>query len=74
MCTVSVVTAYGQRYPDHYWTTGNWPQFKNLVTEAEKFDKATGQPDCVDPEKEAWMKRIEDRLEKLEAESWRARS
>lgn len=71
MCTVSMVTGYGMRYPDHYWDTTSWPLFKALVKEAEKFDKETGQPDCVDPEKDAWMKRIEERLEKLEAEAFR---
>lgn len=66
MCTVSAVLQYGQRYRDDYWTQQNWPPFTALVKQAEEFDKITGQPDCVDPAKEAWMKRIEQRLEQIE--------
>jgi hypothetical protein len=71
MCTVSAVTAYGMKMPDHQWNTQTWPSFKALVQKAEEFDKVADQPDCVDPEKDAWMKRIEERLEKLEAAAFR---
>lgn len=72
MCTVSVITDYGmQRFPQEYWTPQTWPTFKQLVKEAEVFDKATDQADCVDPEKDAWMKVIEARIEKLEAAAFR---
>lgn len=73
MCTVSVITTYGQtRIPEGQWTTQTWSPFTDLVKQAEIFDKAAGQPDCVDPEKEAWMKRIEERLAALEAAAFRA--
>lgn len=73
MCTVSAIMDYGQmRVPDHEWNTTNWPVFKQLVRQAEEFDKVAGQPDCIDPAKETWMKSIEARIEKLEAAAFRA--
>lgn len=73
MCTVSMIYDYGrQRIPDNVWTAPILHEFKGLVKKAEEFDTAAGQPDCVDPEKEAWMKAIEERIEKLEAAAFRA--
>lgn len=74
MCSVSAVTGYGMRMPDDFWNQQTWPPFKDLVREAEIFDKITKQPDCIDPEKDEWMKRIEERLEKLEAAERRERA
>lgn len=72
MCTVSAIMEYGMyRIPEQQWTPQTWGPFQRLVKQAEEFDKAAGQPDCVDPEKEAWMKRVEERLEKLEAAAFR---
>jgi predicted alpha/beta hydrolase family esterase len=71
MCTVSVVTGYGMNIPDHKWTTQTWPPFKQLVEQAVKFDKIADQPDCIDPAKDEWMKRIEERITRLEAAAFR---
>lgn len=70
MCTYSVIADYGRnRYPLDYWNQQNWPYFKDLLNQAEKTDKATGQPDCEDPAKTAWINQVEDRLRRLEQQS-----
>lgn len=71
MCSVSAVTGYGMGIPDNQWTTGTWDSFKGLVKKAEEFDKVAAQPDCIDPAKDEWMKRIEARIEALEAAAFR---
>ena len=47
-----------------------WVQsFQKLVKEAETYDRVTGQPDCVDPEKAELMQKITDleaRIKELE--------
>jgi hypothetical protein len=65
MCVVSAVHDYGRQHSDDWWTVGRWHEFQDLVKQAEKFDKATGQPHCEDPEKTAFMKRIEEKLDVL---------
>lgn len=37
-----------------------------LVEAAKEFDKKTGQPDCVDPQKDAWLQKVLDRLDAIE--------
>lgn len=66
MCVVSAVHDYGRQHSDDWWSVGRWHEFQDLIKQAEKFDKATGQPHCEDPEKIAFMKRIEERIAKLE--------
>lgn len=44
-----------------------WEHFKKALAAAKEFDDATGQPDCVDPEKEKWMAEVLKRIEALEA-------
>ena len=46
-----------------------WEFFQKAMDAAKEFDKATGQPDCVDPEKDKWRKEVEERLEALEKDS-----
>lgn len=41
--------------------------FRSAVSAAETFDRLTGQPDCVDPEKATPIERVED-LERRLAE------
>lgn len=75
MCTVSMIYDYGRmRIPEANWNSTTWPVFKELVKQAEVFDTKLDQPDCEDPEKAAWMKRIEERLEKLEAAAFRGKA
>jgi hypothetical protein len=47
-------------------TKEEWEEFKKLLKQAAKVDEITGQPDCVDPEKQKWMESIEKRLDDLE--------
>lgn len=72
MCSVSAITEYGMRMPDNMWNQQNWPPFKQVVEKAIEFDKIADQPDCIDPAKEEWMKRIEERIQRLESEAFRA--
>lgn len=62
-----MITGYGMRYPDPHWTPANWPDFNELIRKAGEYDKKHGEPDCIDPEKDAWMKRIEARIAELES-------
>ncbi len=66
MCVSSVIHQYGQRYPDPYWNQQNWPPFRDLLDKAKQVDEQLGEPHCIDPEKDAWARRIEDRIRKLE--------
>lgn len=60
MCAVSMVMDYGiNRWPEPQWTEQGINQFKKLVKEAEEFDRQTDQPDCVDPEKEKFLQKLE---------------
>jgi hypothetical protein len=43
-----------------------WNEFLELVEKAKKFDEMVGEKDCIDPGKEAWMKRMEARMQALE--------
>lgn len=59
MCSVSAVIGYGQaRMKDLDWTPKAWLAFDGLIREAERFDAASGQPDCVDPEKQRYVDRM----------------
>jgi hypothetical protein len=71
MCVVSVLSGWGQIQPEKMWNTDSWKTFQELINVGEKFDKVAGQPDCIDPEKDAWMKRIEERITALEAAAFR---
>jgi hypothetical protein len=72
MCFYSGNVALAMKIPDEQWTPSMFSSFKGVLGKVEEFDKIAGQPDCVDPEKDAWMKRIEERLMKLEAAAFRS--
>lgn len=59
MCIMSLVMDYGQKIPNDHWTSDSLKEFRRMTEIAQQFDKAAGQPDCVDPEKEKMMQRIE---------------
>lgn len=42
-------------------------KLKDVLTKLGEIDKKLGEPDCVDPAKEAWMREVERRLKELEA-------
>ncbi len=58
---------YVQPYPPGaYLTPEQWEAFKELLEKARAFDEQTGQPDCEDDEKTAWMVEVEERMKALE--------
>jgi hypothetical protein len=42
-------------------------EYSELIEKARKLDELLGQPDCPDPEKEAWIAKLEERIRRLEA-------
>ena len=71
MCMASVVTAYGQTIGWNQWDTQSFDLLKEILTKVEELDKRLNQPDCEDPEKSAWMREVERRLDKLDASNER---
>lgn len=67
MCMVSVMSVAGGSVPLHDWTRPAFNEFQEILKRIDKLDTKLGQPDCVDPAKEAWMREVEERLSKLEA-------
>jgi hypothetical protein len=63
MCAISVIHDYGRSIPDTEWNRESLEAFKKLVDEAKKFDEATKQPHCEDPEKLKWVEVVESKLE-----------
>lgn len=41
-------------------TRREWEDFKEMIQKALELDKYTKQPDCIDPKKEAWLKKMEE--------------
>lgn len=68
MCVYSMVLDYGQRIPDQQWDLRKWAEFQEIVNKAKKWDELMQQPNCEDPKKVEWEKRIEERLKRLENE------
>lgn len=67
MCTVSAVTGAFQHYrPQQDWTPATWRDIKKILALCEKIDAQMGEPDCIDPQKEVWMRGMEARMAALE--------
>jgi hypothetical protein len=65
MCVVSMIYDYGRNIPPYKWEK-NWiDDYKKLIERAKEWDVKTGQPDCDDKDKLAWLKKIEDYLNSL---------
>ena len=71
MCMISVIMDYGKTVDPNKWNTQIWRDYQKLLDDTKKLDEKLGEPDCVDPEKEKWMKEVEERLQKLESEAFR---
>lgn len=67
MCAVSVIMDYWSVRPDTPWTRETFDAFKVVVEQVDALDTALGEPECHDPSKAEWMKRVEDRLSSLES-------
>lgn len=48
------------------WDRSTFEQYKDILKRLDALDQKLGQPDCVDPAKEAYMQEIENRLKALE--------
>ena len=67
MRLVSMVYDYSkQNFPLDNWTEDKYEWFKDIIERTKKLDEMMDQRDCVDPEKEKYMREIEDRLANLE--------
>ena len=47
-------------------TPDQWKIFIDLVEVAREYDRRTKQPNCEDPEKVAWMTRMDERMDRIE--------
>lgn len=69
MCVTSTIFDWGKTVPEKDWEIPEIDRFRKLIEDAKKLDKALGQENCEDPEKEAILARldaIEARLRALE--------
>jgi hypothetical protein len=66
MCMVSVVSVAGSSIPVDTWTRPAFSEYQEILKRIADLDAKLGQPDCVDPAKEAWMREVEKRLAQLE--------
>lgn len=61
MCVYSMVIDWASKLPDEYW---NRPRsleaYNDLIKRAAEYDKQTGQPDCEDPAKAEFLKKLQD--------------
>ena len=68
MCAVSVVLDYmDRRVPLASWTGPIYNDFQQIIRQLEELDRKLNQPDCVDPQKEDILRRIEAQLDKIDA-------
>jgi len=56
-------------FPLQTWTPPIWGEYQEILKRLADLDAKLGQPDCVHPAKEAWMREVEKRLAALEAQS-----
>jgi len=69
MCAVSGILDYGrQNIPLTNWTRDTFAEYKEIIRRLEELDRKMGEPNCERPGKRAWMKKVEERLAKLEAD------
>jgi hypothetical protein len=65
MCMVSAVTGWGQTsFPNPLdFPHPLYPNYRELVEKARKYDELMKQQDCPNPEKDAWQKQLEQIME-----------
>ena len=68
MCMVSVMSVAGSAISVDTWTRPAFNEYQEILRRIADLDAKLGQPDCVDPAKEAWMREVEQRLSALEAQ------
>ena len=68
MCAVSAMHDYFRtQVPVDAWTPNLFGQYQEIIHRLESLDVAFKQPDCVEADKEAWMREVRERLAALEA-------
>lgn len=50
-------------------TRHEWEELKDLIKRALDYDKRTGQPECADPKKAEWLKKMSDLYDKVTDEA-----
>ena len=65
MCTASVIYNVFTPLPDSWYNLERISLFRRMITDAETFDRESGQPDCTDPEKAKLLDRINELEEQL---------
>lgn len=72
MCVYSMVVDLGQelhkQYPGQDWDWNTVQQFLEVLRRLDEIDKKLGLKDCADEEKDAFMKKVFERVDALEAE------
>lgn len=68
MCVLSAVLDYGMDKPDSYWDQKRVQEFIDLTEQAKDFDEKNDEPDCELDYKMQWLKDLEERVRKLEAQ------
>lgn len=68
MCAVSATIDYMKTWQPQptQWTWDQYRVFRRMIEAAKEADKKTNQPDCEMDDKVDWLKKIEDRLTKIE--------
>lgn len=68
MCTVSAMTGYFQNKPQTTWNHNSWADFQKILKLLEELDRKLDQPDCIDPEKDKWLKEMSELWDKANKE------
>lgn len=66
MCSVSMVHDWAKQIQPDQWTRPMFDGYQELVRRLDELDKRTKQPECEDPSKADFMKRVLERLEAIE--------
>lgn len=69
MCVLSQVLDYGKRQPQEYWNASNFRLFTDMIDLAKKYDTATGQPDCEDPDKSKFLEELMVKFKDIETKT-----
>lgn len=61
MCVVSMITQhYWEKYPNPYqFPIYRYGEMQELLRKARLYDELTGQEDCIEPAKDAWLQKVE---------------
>jgi len=66
MCAVSAIYDYWGRQPIDIWTRPTFNELQEIIRRLDSLDHKLDQPECHEPSKADWMKKVEERLHGLE--------